>query len=121
MLATRAAAAEVWVVTDSHHPVLGQADRRVILDAGAVLEAELATNLPTDQERASAIVRQRLKQGGTELQRRIGTAYQGIADAWSLGVTKVPAIVVDRRYVVYGETDVARAVARIDQYRRTQP
>lgn len=120
-LATRAAAAEVWVVTDSHHPVLGQADRRVILDAGAVLEAELAANLPTDQERASAIVRQRLKQGGTELQRRIGTAYQGIADAWSLGVTKVPAIVVDRRYVVYGETDVARAVARIDQYRRTQP
>ncbi|HIE2333909.1 TIGR03757 family integrating conjugative element protein [Bordetella hinzii] len=120
-LATRAAAAEVWVVTDSHHSVLGQADRHLILDAAAVLEAELADNLPADQERASAIVRQRLKQGGTELQRRIGAAYQGIADAWSLGVAKVPAIVVDRRYVVYGETDVARAVSRIDQYRRTQP
>ncbi len=49
-------------------------------------------NLPADQERASAIVRQRLKQGGTELRRRIGAAYQGIADAWSLGVAKVPAI-----------------------------
>ncbi|WP_285643369.1 TIGR03757 family integrating conjugative element protein [Pseudomonas sp. NBRC 100443] len=120
-LATRAAASEVWVVTDSHHPVLGQADRHLILDAAAVLEAELAANLPTDPERASAIVQQRLKLGGTDLQRRIGTAYQGIADAWSLGVTKIPAIVVDRRYVVYGETDVARAVARIDQYRRTQP
>lgn len=120
-LATRAAAAEVWVVTDSHHSVLGQADRHVILDAAAVLEADLAANLPSDSERASAIVQQRLKQGGTDLQRRIGTAYQGIADAWSLGVIKVPAIVVDRRYVVYGETDVARAVARIDQYRRTQP
>ncbi|CAR52855.1 MULTISPECIES: TIGR03757 family integrating conjugative element protein [Burkholderia] len=120
-LATRAAAAEVWLVTDSHHPVLGQADRHVVLDAGAVLEAELAANLPTDQERASAIVQQRLKLGGADMQRRIGIAYQGIVDAWSLGVTKVPAIVVDRRYVVYGETDVARAVARIDQYRRTQP
>ncbi|VEH28522.1 integrating conjugative element protein, PFL_4709 family [Bordetella hinzii] len=86
-----------------------------------MLEADLAANLPSDSERASAIVQQRLKQGGTDLQRRIGTAYQGIADAWSLGVTKVPAILVDRRYVVYGETDVARAVARIDQYRRTQP
>ncbi|MDH2238806.1 TIGR03757 family integrating conjugative element protein [Pigmentiphaga sp. GD03639] len=120
-LATRAAAAEVWVVTDSHHPVLGQADRHLILDAAAVLEAELADNLPTDPERASAIVQQRLKLGGADMQRRIGTAYQGIADAWSLGVTKVPAIVVDRRYVIYGETDVARAVSRIDQYRRTQP
>ncbi|KEA41641.1 conjugal transfer protein [Pseudomonas aeruginosa] len=120
-LATRAAAAEVWVITDSHHPVLGKADRHVILDAAAVLEAELAANLPTDPERASAIVQQRLKQGSTDLQRRIGAAYQGIVDAWSLGVTKVPAIVVDRRYVVYGETDVARAVARIEQYREAQP
>ncbi|HEJ2500996.1 TIGR03757 family integrating conjugative element protein [Pseudomonas aeruginosa] len=120
-LATRAAAAEVWVVTDSHHPVLGQADRHLILDAAAVLEAELADNLPTDSERANAIVQQRVKQGGTDLQRRIGTAYQDITDAWSLGITRIPAIVVDRRYVVYGETDVARAVARIDQYRRTQP
>ncbi len=120
-LATRTAAAEVWVITDSHHPVLGQADRHLILDAATVLEAELADNLPTDPERASVIVQQRLKLGGTDLQRRIGTAYQGVADAWSLGVAKVPAIVVDRRYVVYGETDVARAVPRIDQYRRTQP
>ncbi|MDD3530519.1 MAG: DUF1525 domain-containing protein, partial [Gallionellaceae bacterium] len=70
-MATRAAAAEVWVVTDSHHPVLGQADRHLILDAAAVLEAELADNLPTDPERASAIVQQRLKLGGTDLQRRI--------------------------------------------------
>ncbi len=86
-----------------------------------MLEAELADNLPTDSERANAIVQQRVKQGGTDLQRRIGTAYQDITDAWSLGITRIPAIVVDRRYVVYGETDVARAVARIDQYRRTQP
>ena len=90
-LATRAAAAEVWVVTDSHHPVLGQADRHLILDAAAVLEAELADNLPTDSERASAIVQQRVKQGGTDLQRRIGTAYQDITDAWSLGITRIPA------------------------------
>jgi len=34
---------------------------------------------------------------------------------------KIPAVVVDRRYVVYGEPDVPRAVARIDAYRSTQP
>lgn len=113
--------AETWVITTKASPISGTADRQILLDEAVRLESELAANLPSDPERASAIVQQRLKLGGTDLQRRIGTAYQGIADAWSLGVTKVPAIVVDRRYVVYGETDVARAVARIDQYRRTQP
>ena len=34
---------------------------------------------------------------------------------------KLPAVVVDRRYVVYGEADVSRAVARIETYRRLQP
>ena len=53
--------------------------------------------------------------------RRIGHAYQGVADAWGLGITKIPAVVVDHRYVVYGEPDVARAVARINAYRSTQP
>ncbi|MCL6641681.1 MAG: TIGR03757 family integrating conjugative element protein [Candidatus Rokubacteria bacterium] len=52
---------------------------------------------------------------------RIGSAYQGVADAWGLGLAKVPAVVVDRRYVVYGEPDVARAVARIESHRRAQP
>ncbi|MCO2018310.1 TIGR03757 family integrating conjugative element protein, partial [Pseudomonas aeruginosa] len=85
------------------------------------IEAELSANLPADPERAAAIVRQRLKQGGTDLQRRIGTAYQGVTDAWSLDVTTIPAVVVDQRFVVYGEPDVARAVARIEQHRRTQP
>ena len=31
------------------------------------------------------------------------------------------AVVVDRRYVVYGEPDVLRAVARINAYRSAQP
>lgn len=59
--------------------------------------------------------------GGEALQRRIGHAYQGVADAWGLGIAKIPAVVVDRRYVVYGEPDVPRAVARINAYRSTQP
>ena len=69
----------------------------------------------------AALVRQRLYAGGEALQRRIGQAYQGVADAWGLGVARIPAVVVDRRYVVYGEPDVPRAIARIDAYRSTQP
>ena len=115
-------AADVVVVTDSRHPVKTMGGERLIeFDETPRIEAELSANLPADPERAAAIVRQRLKQGGTDLQRRLGTAYQGVTDAWSLGVTTIPAVVVDQRFVVYGEPDVARAVARIEQHRRTQP
>ncbi|MDQ4284031.1 TIGR03757 family integrating conjugative element protein, partial [Pseudomonas aeruginosa] len=85
------------------------------------IEAELSAELPTDPEQATAIVKRRLSSGGADLQRRIASAYQGVTDAWSLGVTSLPAVVVDQRYVVYGEPDVARAIARIEQHRRTQP
>lgn len=117
-----AAAADVRVFTDRHHAVEALSGVYVVeLDAPARIEAELAANLPADPAQAAAIVRQRLQDGGTPLQRRLANAYQGLTDTWSLGVTKIPAVVVDRRYVVYGETDVPRALARIEEYRRMQP
>ena len=119
---TAAAAAEVLAITDSGHPVQVAAGTRVIeLDLPARIEAELAAGLPTDPTQAAAIVQQRLREGGQDLQRRLGRAYQDVAQAWGMGITKVPAVVVDRRYVVYGEPDVAHAAARIETYRRTQP
>ena len=122
VFSTAAAAAEVLVITDSGHPVQVAAGTRVIeLDLPARIEAELAAGLPTDPTQAAAIVQQRLREGGQDLQRRIGRAYQDVTQAWGLGIAKVPAVVVDRRYVIYGEPDVARAAARIETYRRTQP
>jgi integrating conjugative element protein (TIGR03757 family) len=115
-------AADVVVVTDSRHPVKTMGGERLIeLDEGPRIEAELSAQLPADPEQATAIVKRRLNNGGADLQRRIASAYQGVADAWSLSVTSIPAVVVDQRYVVYGEPDVARAVARIAQHRRPQP
>ena len=122
LLAPAAFAADVLVVTDSRHPVQPNAGAHVIeLDLPERIEAELAAGLPNDPSRAAALVQQRLRDGGQALQRRIGSAYQGVADAWGLGIAKVPAVVVDLRYVVYGEPDVARAMARIEAHRRTQP
>lgn len=122
LLAPVAVAADVLVVTDSRHPVQAPAGVRVIeLDQPAHIEAELTARLPADPAQAEALVRQRLLDGGVDLQRRIGQAYQGVADAWGLGIVKIPAVVVDRRYVVYGEPDVAHAVARIDAYRSARP
>jgi integrating conjugative element protein (TIGR03757 family) len=119
-IATSAGASEVWVVTDHQHSVKSGPGVRVIeLDAPARIQRELAAQLPPDPKRAAAIVQQRLKQGGVELHRRMAAAYQGVTDAWRLGITKIPAVVVDQRYVVYGESDVSRAVAWIEKYRRT--
>ncbi|EDT3379598.1 TIGR03757 family integrating conjugative element protein [Pseudomonas aeruginosa] len=115
-------AADVVVVTDSHHPVKTMGGERLIeLDEASLIEAELSAQLPANAEQATAIVKGRLNQGGADLQRRIASAYQGVADAWSLGITTIPAVVVDQRYVVYGEADVARAIARIEQHRRAAP
>ena len=115
-------AADVVVVTDSRHPVKTMGGERLIeLDEGPRIEAELSAQLPADPEQAAVIVKRRLNNGGADLQRRIASAYQGVADAWSLGVNSIQAVMVDQRYVVYGEPDVARAVARIAQHRRPQP
>ncbi|BAW24584.1 integrating conjugative element protein [Pseudomonas putida] len=115
-------AADVVVITDSRHPVKTMGGERLIeLDEAPRIEAELSAALPADPEQATAVVKRRLSQGGADLQRRIATAYQGVADAWSLGITTIPAVVVDQRYVVYGEPDVARAIARIEQHRRAEP
>ena len=66
-------------------------------------------------------MRQRLKDGGASLQQRMQTAYQGVTDAWSMGITTIPAVVVDQRYVLYGETNIDRALARIAQHRKERP
>ncbi|HIE4272018.1 TPA: TIGR03757 family integrating conjugative element protein [Pseudomonas aeruginosa] len=122
LLAPLTQAAELLVVTDSRHPVHLESHARLIeLDQPARLAAELGSAIPADPSRGAAVVQQRLNNGGVELQQRFGAAYQGVVDAWSLGVTTIPAVIMDRRYVVYGEPDVAKAVALIEAHRRTQP
>ncbi|AHC45633.1 MULTISPECIES: TIGR03757 family integrating conjugative element protein [Pseudomonadota] len=113
--------AQTWVIIDQAHPVTGTADRQILLDAATHIEAELSADLPADPARATALVQQRLTHGDVELQRQIGATYQGVADAWSLGITKIPAVIVDQSYVVYGEPDVVRSVALIEAHRRAKP
>lgn len=120
-LAANASAAEVWVITDRHHPVdVPRGARLIELDAANAVTEELSRQLPSSVEQAAESARQRLRNGGPELQRRLASAYQGVVDAWSFGITKIPAIVVDRRYVVYGESDARRAISLIEHYRRKQ-
>jgi integrating conjugative element protein (TIGR03757 family) len=117
-----ATARDVLAITDQRHPVTAPTDVRVILlDAPTRLKSQLSADLPADPERAALIAKQRLAEGRGELQRRFRRAYQDVTEAWQLGVTKVPAVVVDRRYVIYGETNVEAAIARIQAYRSSHP
>ena len=118
----QAADADVVAFTDAQHPVENASGARVVrLDAAAHLESALSAQLPADAAQAEAVVRRRLAQGGAESQRQLTTAYQGIADAWGMGIAKIPAVVVDHRYVVYGDADIVRAVARINAWRNSRP
>lgn len=122
LAAGSAVAADICVFTDHAHPIRAQSGTRVIeLDAPARLLAPLSAKLPADPQRASELVSARLKAGGAALQRDFAAAYQGVIDAWRLGIAKVPAVVVDRRYVVYGEPDLARALSWIENYRSAHP
>lgn len=107
--------ADTLVITDSNHPTQPTPDSKVIqLDQPSVLESSLSTNLPPDPRQAQAIAQQRLT---PELTAQITQAHQDVVTAWSLGVTKVPAVVVDHQYVVYGEPDVQRALDLIARHR----
>lgn len=65
-----------------------------------------------------------------ELQKRMNAAsgraalesldksYQGVVLAWELGVERLPAIVFDRQYVVYGVTSVDKAAQLFKDVRR---
>ncbi|MFA0999162.1 MULTISPECIES: TIGR03757 family integrating conjugative element protein [Pseudomonas syringae group] len=113
------ARAETWVITDRTHPVQASAHvRLILLDESERLETKLSEGLPANQQQAIAIMQQRLKSSDAQrLQRDLALAQQNLVDAWSIGVTKVPAVLVDRTFVVYGEPNVLAAEQRIAQWR----
>ena len=117
-----AALAEALVYTDKPHRVTAATDARIVLlDRQHHLETDLSRDLPPDPQLAAAIIHGRLSvPSGKRLQSDLAKAQQDITDAWSLGIEKIPAVVVDRRYEVYGEPDVAKALELINRT-RSQP
>ena len=111
--------ADTWVFTDSANPVTAPSTARVILlDQQYHLETDLSRDLLPDQQQAAAIIHARLNSpSGKRLQSDLAKAQQDLTDAWSMGIEKIPAVVVDRRYVVYGEPDVAKALELINRAR----
>lgn len=120
LLATGGANAETWAITDAAHPLTSvPANVRVIkLDDQQRIEEQLSRKLPPNPHQAALAARQLMgTPAGVALMQQLAAAQQGNADAWSVGVSKVPAVVVDRRFVVYGQPDVAAAIQAINQAR----
>ncbi|WP_153786084.1 TIGR03757 family integrating conjugative element protein [Pseudomonas sp. EMN2] len=119
-LATGTAHAETWAITDAAHPLTSvPGNVRVIkLDDQQRIEEQLSKKLPPNPHQAALAARQLMgTPAGAALMQQLAAAQQGNADAWSVGVSKVPAVVVDRRYVVYGQPDVTAAMQTIIQAR----
>ena len=89
-----------------------------VLDARDGYAAAFGADLPADPERALAEARRRMATAvGRAALARIAEAAAVNVLAGRLGIEKLPAVVVDGRYVVYGVRDVARAVERVEAWR----
>lgn len=96
------------------------------LDSVERLEERFLPNLSTDPMQAEQQVRQII--GGPEwkqFETELRAAYQGVIAGWTKGIMKIPAVLFEsatETAVIYGETDVAKAIERYraDQQQRGQ-
>ena len=111
--------AQVKVFTDSDIPVINVGEAQVIqLDQPDKLNRQLSAGLPGNIDQAEQAVLARLNSPeGQALQKQLLDAHMGVVEAWRLGVTKLPAVVVDEKFVVYGQPDVREALASSNRHR----
>lgn len=110
---------EVFVTTDTTVSTTA-ADRRGVsveihhIDAVDRATEALSQGLPADPEAAAAIARERLD---AQAHGNLEAAYDPLLRAYRLEIEQVPAIVFDGRSVVYGTTDLARALREYERWR----
>lgn len=79
------------------------------LDTVSLLEQQLSADLPQDPERAAAVARERMARMGAGLTRAAQQGAQSLARAAFAGVDRVPVVVFNGQWAVYGVPDVAEA------------
>jgi len=81
------------------------------VDGRRQLMAELNRGgLPPDRQQAEALLRQRMRAMGPELNRKVQAAALAVERSLQMGVSRVPAVIFDGSKVVYGTADVAQAI-----------
>jgi integrating conjugative element protein (TIGR03757 family) len=121
LAATSAEAAHIDVFTTATIPVTGLTelqrdvpDMRIKvhrIDGLEAIKAQLSDNLPGDKESARRLGLKRLQQFGADDRAALQDAADGLVLAWQLELRRYPAFVVNRRWVVYGVTELGTAYA----------
>ncbi|MGJ8518376.1 hypothetical protein LMG33810_002744 [Carnimonas sp. LMG 33810] len=115
------ACAGVEIFTSSEMPVSNVPSDAVTvsIDSGEKLDDQISADLPDDPDEAEAVMHRRMRSPEYRAHaEQLNQAYTGLARAWILGIQKIPAVVVDERYVVYGQPDVSKALDEIQSERR---
>jgi integrating conjugative element protein (TIGR03757 family) len=114
------ACAGTVIYTDSSNPVSSPSpDIPVVyLDAPEHVQTDIFGILPANPALAEKQARDVLNSPAfSSQQQQLTSAYQGVMKAWSLGLTKYPAIVFDDKWVVYGTTDISVAMHHLADWR----
>lgn len=114
------ACAGTVIYTDSSNPVDSPSpDVPVVyLDAPERVQTDIFGALPANPVLAEKQARDVVNSPAFASQQQVlAGAYQGLMKAWSLGLTKYPAVVFDDKWVVYGTTDVSVAMQHLTDWR----
>ena len=85
------------------------------LDAVDRIEQRLGKNLPADEDKALALMKQRIAGvGQSQLNQELREAYQALILSMQYGLDRYPAVIFDQQAIVYGVTDLHAATK---QYR----
>jgi integrating conjugative element protein (TIGR03757 family) len=87
------------------------------LDGIQRFEAQLSSNLPADPNQSKHIALQRIQQLDEANRARMQRAAVGLAKAVQYGVDRYPAVVFDSAAVVYGVTNIHKALLHYQQWR----
>lgn len=111
--------ANVLIFTDQEHPVINAGDYPVIyLDAPSKIAESLSLDLSSNPTEAAKQANSRIQD--PVMQQQLMHSYLQVVKAWQLGITKIPAIVVDDKYVVYGQADIQQALQQINIYKNKE-
>lgn len=124
LVATAVAQPKIEVFTTDEFPVLqteGMVYSLANLDEAERLTAELGKDLGNDPiEAKQKVLKQVNSPRGHELLQEIPKAFARTARAMKLGIRRLPAIVFDERWVIYGETNMMKAAASYQIYQEKQ-
>ena len=111
----------VWVFTTDQLPPLqhtDRADRLFVLDNVDKALKKLSFLNPGNEAQAKQRAMKLIQSPeGQAMIARMRSSAEAIAVAWQHGIEKLPAVLVDEQYVVYGVYNVESALAQIARYR----